>query len=57
MKLNYIRLALPRRLGLVQLWHWSVYRQISAARVGFLAWCGSLSLEYLFPRTNTDPTE
>ena len=56
-KLNSIRPALPRRLGLPQLWHWSVYRQTSVARAGFLEWYAFPSLEHLFPCTEIGTTE
>jgi len=39
MQLNSIRLALLKRLGLAQSWHWNVYQQIFVATAGFLEWC------------------
>jgi len=45
-KFNSVRLELPKKLGLVRSWHWSVYQQIFAAKVGFLGWYEFWSLEY-----------
>jgi len=41
MELNSIRLALLKRPGLAQSWHWSVYQQIFATTAGLLEWCAT----------------
>jgi hypothetical protein len=46
MRLNFTRLASPKRLVPVQSWRWNVYQQISAATVEFLEWCELSGSEY-----------